>query len=85
MTTDRQSGGSGDRAARAPRNVDPDVLDDLLSMVDEVLRPRDPQKAPASSDYTTRILEAQMDAYEALGRLGAVLKDACGLPSVMHP
>jgi len=85
MTTDRPPGGGEQRQQRAPRHVDPHVLDDLLSMVDEVLRPRDPRQAPAASDFTTRILEAQMDAYEALGRLGALLKDACGVPSVMHP
>src|SRR2546425_1055987 len=58
---------------------------DLLAMVDDVLRPRDRGQAPSPLEYTTRILEAQLGAYEALARLGAVLRDACGIPSVMHP
>jgi hypothetical protein len=68
-----------------PPELDFTVLDDFLSMVGDDLDGRGPVGAIADDDYLARVMQVQLVGYEALARLGALLRDACGLPSVMHP
>ena len=61
------------------RALDLTIFDDLLEAVS------DGRPQPESGDYLGRVLQVQMIGYEALGRLARVLRDSCGLPSVLHP
>jgi hypothetical protein len=83
--SDQSGAADPDPSAARPADLDPEVLDDFLDMVGDGLRPGAQGTRPAAGDYTGRLLEAQMGAYEALGHLGNLLRDATGLPSVLHP